>query len=328
MPRLSTIPPPRHPYSKEDLLRIEIEPGAPPVATEDVPPSLSGVSIIIPAFNEADAIEESLRELLLSLDGLSPKVPFEIIVVDDGSTDGTSEKLAAFDDDRVGFVRKTKNGGYGAAIKTGAQRARYDWLAITDADGTYVPKYFEKLLSLRDEHHMVVGARTTQGAKVPLVRRPAKWVLRRLASILIKQHIPDLNSGQRVMWRPIFARYERLLPDQFSLTTTITLIMLSSGYSVHYEPVEYRRRTGSSKIRPVRDVIGFLTLIIRTVIFFNPLRVFIPLSMAFFFAGIALGATSLYLGQFMDVSTLLLLTTSVHVLAIGVLADAINRRAS
>lgn len=299
-----------------------------PPSVEGAPPSLQGVSFIIPAYNEADGVEESLRDLLEVLEALEPPVPFEIIVVDDGSTDDTARRIESFASDKVLVVRRDRNTGYGAAIKTGAQRASYDWIAITDADGTYVPGYFPTLLRLRDQHHMVVGARTQKDAKVPLLRRPAKWMLRRLASILIQQSIPDLNSGQRVMWRPIFARYERLLPDQFSLTTTITLVMLSSGYSVHYEPVEYRRRKGNSKIRPLRDAVGFLTLIIRTVIFFNPLRVFIPASLFFFLAGVAVGVISYFKGQFMDVSTLLLLTTSVHVLAIGVLADAINRRAS
>lgn len=308
--------------------RPTLPPASRPLLAEDahLPESLQGVSIVIPAYNEELGIESSVTDLLQVLSSLPPELQVEVIVVDDGSTDATADLAAQVADHRVRVVKKTTNAGYGAAIKSGMHRARFNWIAITDADGTYPAKHLVRLLALRDGVDMVVGARTTKQAQVPLVRRPAKWVLRKLAQFLIQQPIPDLNSGQRVMRRAVLEQYERLLPNQFSLTTTITLVMFSAGYNVVYEPVTYLKRKGRSKIRPLRDATNFLTLIIRTVMFFHPLRVFIPLSLLFVLAGVGVGVLSFASGRLMDVTTVVLAVTAVHLLAIGMLADLVNRR--
>jgi hypothetical protein len=143
---------------------------------------------------------------------------------------------------------------------------------------------------------------------------------------MAQRSIPDLNSGLRVMRRSVVRRYERILPNQFSFTTTVTLAMLSGGYSVHYETVEYLKRKGSSKISPIADTLRFLALIIRTIMFFDPLRVFVPLSIVFFVASVGVGVGTYLLGRFMDVTTMLLFVTSVQLLAVGMLADLINRK--
>jgi hypothetical protein len=172
---------------------------------------------------------------------------------------------------------------------------------------------------------MVVGAR--RGQQVSLIRRPPKWVLKKLASHLIRQDIPDLNSGLRLMRKDVLQRFQNILPDQFSYTTTITLAMFSSGYDVKYIPIEYMKREGKSKIKPIADTIGFTKLIIRTVLYFDPLRVFVPVSALFVLlaAGVAI-VSYLVTGRVMDVTTVLLFTTGVQTLAIGMLADMMNRR--
>lgn len=286
-----------------------------------------GVSIVVPCFNEANAIAPVLERLAQALKTLP--CPFEIIVVDDGSTDGSAGKI---DPDRFVLLRHDTNRGYGAALKTGARHARYDLIALIDADGTYPAERIPELVRLCADCDMAVGARTGKDAKIPPIRRPAKWILNMLANYISGHRIADLNSGLRVVRRKLWERYERFFPNGFSLTTTITLASLTNGYRVTFLPIEYHYRVGKSKIRPVRDTINFFILVLRTVLYFDPLKVFAPASLALFLASLLVGGTTLllsnvfHIGKFMDVSTLVLLVTALQLLAIGVLADLITKR--
>jgi len=176
---------------------------------------------------------------------------------------------------------------------------------------------------------MVVGARVSAGARIPVVRRPAKWVLRRLAEFLAFTDIPDLNSGFRVIRRAAIERFAAVLPDGFSFTTTITLAMLSSGFRVTYFPIDYRYRVGSSKIRPIADTAAFLALIVRTSLYFNPLRVFLPVALGFIAASALVAVlTWAFTDRLMDVTTVLLFVTGIQLLGLGLLADLVNRKTS
>ena len=287
-----------------------------------------GISIIIPAYNEEKGIAGVLQELLESLDGFNFEFPTEIIVVNDGSKDNTSAEIEPFlEGGRIRLIVHPVNRGYGAALKTGISQAHYPWILITDADGTYPNEFIADLVTLRDEHDMVVGARTGENTNIPLIRRPPKWVLRKLASVLSGQSIPDLNSGLRLMRRRVLEKYLHLLPEGFSFTTTITLAMFSAGHRVVYTPIDYHKRKGSSKIRPIADTLNFLKLIFRTVMYFDPLRVFIPVAGVFFAASLLVGFGSFFfLEKVMDMSTVLLFVTGVHMLALGMIADTLNRR--
>jgi hypothetical protein len=118
-----------------------------------------------------------------------------------------------------------------------------------------------------------------------------------------------------------------ILPDGFSFTTTITLGMVTNGYLVDYLPVDYHSRVGRSKIRPVRDTLNFVQLILRIALYFAPLKIFVPLSIVLLLLALAWGLFSaLVLGQLADVSTLVIVMTSAQVMAIGLLAELINRR--
>lgn len=282
------------------------------------------LSVVIPAFNEERGIVPVLRELagILRTTGLS----FEIIVVDDGSTDGTPGVLAGSGLD-VKTVRNGRNLGYGASLRRGISAAGGEWILITDADGTYPATAIPDLWARASENDMVVGARTRAGAAIPFLRRPPKWVLAKLANYLTGTAIPDLNSGMRLMRRETMAPFLKLTPDGFSFTTTMTLAMLTNGLRVAFVPIDYKTRVGSSKIRPIHDTLNFLLLIIRTVTYFNPLKVFVPASLFLFAAALGIFLYSTFrMGRLLDTTVTMLFVGGLQLLAIGMLADMIGRR--
>jgi glycosyltransferase involved in cell wall biosynthesis len=236
-------------------------------------------SVVIPAFNEEKGIVPTLRELRQVLEGLD----YEIVVVDDGSKDRTAELARA---EGATVFQQPLNRGYGAALKAGIRRAKHDVIVITDADGTYPAGVIPSLVAGCEVFEMVIGARVGDNVAIPLVRRPAKWVLGKLASYLAGRPIPDLNSGLRAMRRDLVRQYEHLLPSGFSFTTTITLSALCRDHLVRFDPIDYRARAGDSKIRP-RHAYDFFLLILRTIVYFNPLKVFLPVGAVFFAAGFA-----------------------------------------
>jgi glycosyltransferase involved in cell wall biosynthesis len=187
--------------------------------------------------------------------------PTEIVVVDDGSTDGTGDKARALGAE---VIAHPYNRGYGAALKTGILATQAPLVMIMDADCTYPPDAIPRLLANADRAEMVVGARSLASTGVTWMRKPAKWMLNRFASYLVGRHIPDLNSGQRVMKRSTLLRYMHLCPDGFSFTSTITLALIANGHLVLWEPIEYVERTGDSKIRPSHFA-SFILLVVRAI---------------------------------------------------------------
>jgi len=288
---------------------------------EDIPRTLDkAVSVIIPAYNEGAHVAEGIEALERAMEATGWR--FEILVVDDGSTDETAERAAAAG---ARVLRRPRNRGYGAALKLGIRSSQYDWILITDADGTYPVDSVPDLLAEAESNEMVVGARTGSVVKVPLVRRPAKWFLRRLASYLAGRRLPDLNSGLRLMRKPLVERYEHLLPDGFSFTTTITLASACNGHAVTYVPINYHARLGQSKIR-ARHAYDFLLLILRTIVFFNPLKVFIPLGGILALAGMAKLIYDIVRGNLSE-SAVLGLLGALLIWSVGLLADQNARMA-
>ncbi len=296
---------------------VEVEP-----AVRDAPAgeAASAVTAVIPAFNEESGIGEVLDGLkgALSRSGR----PYEIIVVDDGSTDRTAEVARSRG---VTVVTHRANRGYGAALKSGILRSKAEYVLITDADGTYPSDAVPKLLDAAREHDMVVGARTGVRVNIPLIRRPAKWILQRLAIYLAETDIPDLNSGLRVFRRDRALHFFPILPSGFSFTTSITLALLCNDGRVAYVPIDYSKRTGKSKIRPLHDTLNFLLLILRTILYFNPLKIFVPPSLLVLAGfGVSLAWDVLVRSDLTE-KTLILLFAGVQLLAVGLLADMISK---
>jgi len=279
-------------------------------------------SIIIPAYNEEETIGGVLSEVNEVME--KSNWEYEVMVIDDGSSDETG-KVAKKRGTRL--ISHPRNMGYGAALKTGIRNAKHDTILITDADGTYPAEEIPRLLKEMRDYDMVVGARTGKRVKMPFLRRPAKFFLNRLAGYLSERRIPDINSGLRAFKKDIALKYFHILPAKFSFTTTITLAFLSDDYSVKYLPIDYHRRGGRSKIRPLRDTWAFLLLIIRTIIYFNPLKVLLPLASFLFLLGIAILFYSKFiLQQVMDITVILLIVTSLLVALLGLVADLIVKR--
>ena len=307
--------------------RVQPTPQIQEEADAAAPLSQGGVTIVVPVYNEERGVEGVLRRLT----ALDLGVPLEVLAVNDGSKDGTGAVLARLAGELVGLrvVTHRQNQGYGAALKTGFSYARHEVVVITDADGTYPEDRIVDLLACIDDGaEMAVGARLGEDVHIPLVRRPAKWVLRKLASFLAGIEIPDLNSGLRAFRRELVLAYRPILPQGFSFTTTITLASLTNGHRVDYVSVNYAQREGRSKIRPIHDTLGFTALILRTVLYFNPLKVFYPIA---FVIGLGL-LGSLYHDVFLEPSpnlgdkTVLLFVAVVQVLSVGLLADLIEKK--
>lgn len=281
---------------------------------------IGSISVVIPAYNEAAAIGSTLEQVQAVMDETA--LEGEVIVVDDGSTDGTADEVVRCP--AVRLVKHPQNRGYGAALKTGIRQARHDVVIILDADGTYPCEMIPRLAAEIGAYDMAVGARTGDEVHVPLMRRPAKWALNRLADYLSGQDIPDLNSGMRAFKRDVAERFFRLLPSGFSFTTSLTLALLTNDYNVVYIPVNYYRRTGRSKIRPIQDTINFFSLVVRMVLSFRPLRVFAPVAMIFILASLAKVIYDINAYDFhLATSTVVLLTLTLQVIVLGLIADLV-----
>jgi len=282
----------------------------------------SGLSVVIPAYNEEESIGDVIKKLQNILENSGYN--YDVIVVDDGSTDKTADIVQ---ETGVRLIRHPFNRGYGAALKTGIRHAQHDIVVITDADGTYPVDAIPSLVERMSEHDMVVGARTGESVKIPFIRQPAKWMLGKIANYLTGTKIPDLNSGLRAFRKDVALKFFNLLPSGFSFTTTITLAMLTNDYLVHYVPIDYYKRVGKSKIKPIRDTSRFLSLIFRTVMYFNPLKVFLPISAALLIAALAVFFYSLlFTPKIMDATVTIIIMTAVQVVVIGMLADLIDKR--
>lgn len=286
-----------------------------------------GVTIVVPAYNEEKGIEGVIERLC----SLELGVPTQVLVVNDGSTDGTS---AVLEDLKRRFpalrvIEHRGNKGYGAALKTGFAQAETEVVVITDADGTYPEDRIPDLLERIDKGcDMAVGARIGADVHIPLIRRPAKAALRHLASFLAGSRIPDLNSGLRAFRRDFVLEYRPILPNGFSFTTTITLAAMTNNHFVDYVTINYAHRAGNSKIKPIRDTLGFTALIIRTVLYFNPLKVFYPLTLLMILVLMGFLAHDLWWEDPANLGdkTVLMFVACVQTLTVGLLADLIEKK--
>lgn len=288
-------------------------------------------SIIIPCYNEKHAIRDTI-EWILSVIRDSKLKNVEIIAVNDGSTDGSEQVLNALTkehhSDDLLVVHHKRNQGYGAALKTGIRRSQSDYICITDADGTYpndrIPDLIEQISS--KDLDMVVGARIGTNVEYSKIRSIPKMILVPWVSFLCGTEVPDMNSGLRIFRRDRSLDFLKLLPDGFSFTTTITICLLRNRYAVEFTPISYARRIGKSHIKPIQDTLRFTQLILRTGMYFAPLRLLSPLIVAL---ATLFSISSLYdltiLNNLTD-KTVLLGFASLNVFMFALLADMIDKR--
>jgi glycosyltransferase involved in cell wall biosynthesis len=272
------------------------------------------ISIIIPVFNEA----EKLLELVNSIHALDLKSS-EIIVIDDGSTDGSADVAIT---GGANVIRHPYNIGNGAAIKTGIRAARGRLLVLMDGDGQHKPQDIRLLLTESRDYHMVVGARS-KGSRLRFHRYVANVVYNILASYVTRFKVKDLTSGFRVLSRSDALRFIDLLPNTFSYPTTLTLAFLRSGLTVKYVPIQTLYRAGQSKISLITDGIRFLLIITKIATLFSPFRVFLPVSLFFFLGGLTNYAYT-YLTQYRFTNmSVFLLTTAVIIFMLGLISEQI-----
>jgi glycosyltransferase involved in cell wall biosynthesis len=274
----------------------------------------SAVTVIVPAFNEADSIAGVVADLRAA------DAWHEILVIDDGSKDATADRAA---EAGARVVRHPYNKGNGAAVKTGIRNATGEYILIVDGDGQHKPADARRLVARLGEYDLVIGARST-GTQATHARRFGNTALNSLAGYLTDRDIPDLTSGFRAARREHLREFLHLLPNGFSTPTTTTLAFIKAGYNVVFEPVEARQRTGQSKIRLARDGTKFLMIILRIVTLFSPLRVFLPFSIASFLVGFGYALWTIWTQSHVTNSSTLLIIFSVIVFLVGLVSEQIS----
>ncbi len=276
------------------------------------------ISILIPIFNEEASVAQTIERVKKALS----KQPHEIIAINDGSTDSTGNVLKAING--IKTINHPYNLGYGASLKTGLRNAKGEWILITDADGTYPIESILELLKYRNEYDMVVGAR--KGKNVPMMRKPAKAIIGFLANTLTGKNIPDLNSGFRLFKKDVAMEFMHLYPSGFSFTITITLACLTNGYTVKYVPIEYSKREGKSSIHPVRDFVGFLSLIVRIMLYFNPLKFFLLPALLIIAVSTSVGLYQFFYEGHVTQLPFIALLAGIQIGLLGMLADLISKK--
>ncbi len=279
------------------------------------------VSVVLAAYNEAHCIEQELDIVCQALD--ASRFSYEVLVVDDGSSDATAQLVEACDHASVRLIRHRRNQGSGAARKTGTLAARGHFVVWSDVDLTYpngrIPDLVQHLINI--DADQVVGARDSERGTMKVLRVPAKFFIRRLACFLTGTHIPDLNSGLRVFRRAVGLHYVDLLPKGFSCVTTITLAFLCNGHSVEYVPIRYAKRAGKSKFHPLKDTYRYITQVARMVTYFEPLKIFLPMSIALVGLGALSSAFNLWRTGTMQEMDMMIAMGGFLVGVLGLIAD-------
>jgi len=289
---------------------------------------INKVSVIVPAYNEEEALPGDLEVILETME--ASRWDYEVIVVNDGSTDRTAEVARGFADRGVKLLEHKQNRGGGFSRNTGIKAATGDVVMVTDGDGTYPNQDMPKMLEImeRDGLDMIVGARTKEAGTMRFLRMRAKWFIRKLAEWLSGFKIPDLNSGLRAMKKDVFMPFMDILPWGHSWVSTITLAMLASGFNVDFMDIDYFPRKGTSTFHPLKDTYNYITLVIRTVTWFNPLKVFFPAALVVIAAGLIKIVVDSIIHNYFRITgtTIIVLLVGIQLVALGLLADLIVQR--
>jgi len=285
-------------------------------------PDECDVSVVLPVYNEKGHLRAEIDRIRAALE--ASRHSFEIIVVDDGSNDGSERELPGIDG--ITLITHRKNQGSGAARRTGTTAARGRVVVWTDVDMTYPNDRIPELVDEMDGYDHIVGWRQTEEGTLKLLRTPAKWLIRKLASFLSETDIKDLNSGLRAFRRDVAMQYVHELPKGFSCVTTLTMSFLGNGYSVGFMPIDYFPRAGRSKFHWLRDTRRYILQVIRMTLSYNPLKVFLPVGLLLLGLGfVKLGFDWAERDFRLAANTLLIFFAALQVITVGLLADLVVR---
>ena len=292
------------------------------------------VSIVLPCFNEQGHVAAEVERICAAMD--SSGYSYELLAFDDASTDQTLARLQEIAPQfpQLRIVHFDRNGGSGTVRRIGTQQARGEIVVWTDADMTYPNERIPELVQILEKDHMldqVVGARTSEQGTHKILRVPAKWFIRKIAELLTNASIPDLNSGLRAFRRQVSLPYLRLLPPGFSCVTTITLAFLCNQHDVRYVPIDYAKRSGKSKFHFFKDAYRYILQVLRMVMYFNPLKVLMPVALFLLGLGVAKAIFDIVVQGMaghpvlIAVNTVLILVTGLIIASMALLADLIVR---
>ncbi|MBW3020178.1 glycosyltransferase family 2 protein [Candidatus Woesearchaeota archaeon] len=273
-------------------------------------------SVIVPVYNEEKSLSDTISRIKLVMKGYD----HEIICINDCSTDNSKEILS--NTEGIILINNNSNKGYGGSLKKGFKIAKGDFFIITDADGTYPIEDIPNLIKHTDKYDMVIGSRTGKNVHVPFSKKVAKEFLKLFARIITGQKIPDLNSGLRVFKRELAEEFYNLFPDGFSLTTTITISSILSGYDVKFIPINYYKRKGKSSIK-ARDFFKFIFLITRLAIFFKPLKIFLLPGLTLMLVGIIIAIFQIMNSWNIGSSPLVFFLSGIQICIMAFLAELI-----
>jgi glycosyltransferase involved in cell wall biosynthesis len=287
------------------------------------------VTIVLPCYNEGQHVLQEIDRITAAMN--SSEFTYEVLCIDDASTDNTLEVLhqASRDYANIRVMPFRRNGGSGTARRIGTQQAYGEIVVWTDADMTYENERIPELVRiLRDDpsYDQVVGARTTEEGTHKWARVPAKWLIRKIAEKLSNQKIPDLNSGLRAFRREVSLPYLRLLPPGFSCVTTITLAFLSNQHDIKYVPTSYAKRAGVSKFHFVRDAYRYILQVLRMIMYFDPLKVLMPPALWLIVIGVLKAVVDMVRHPFyFPASTVLLIVSGIMIGSLALLSDLVVR---
>lgn len=277
------------------------------------------VSVVIPAYNEMTAISKVIDQVN---DAMRPTAyKYEIIIVDDCSSDNTAQIAES---KGVTVIKRLRRGGSGASRKTGIKNAKGGIIVMLDADGTYECSDIPEMLKFFPEYDQVIGARTSEQGTLKFLRAPAKRIICAVAGYLVKTYIPDINSGLRAFKKDVVVRYLWMIPDGFSCVTSMTMSFLSNGYFVKWIPTRYYPRIGKSKFNPIVDTYYLILSFTRIVMYFNPLRIFLPLSFMLFVIGLAKSVYDRFFAvNRLQLSDVLIILVAFLICMLGLMSDLI-----
>lgn len=285
-------------------------------------PDQCDISVVLPVYNEKGHLRAEIDRIRAALE--ASKYTFELIVVDDGSSDGSEKELPNIPG--ITLITHGKNQGSGAARRTGTTAARGRVVVWTDVDMTYPNNLIPELVDAMAGFDHIVGWRQTEEGTLKWLRTPAKWVIRKLASFLSETDIKDLNSGLRAFRRDVAMQYVHELPKGFSCVTTLTMSFLGNGYSVGFFPIEYFPRAGRSKFHWLKDTRRYILQVIRMTLSYNPLKVFLPVGLTLLGLGfVKLGLDWAQRDFRLAANTLLIFFAALQVITVGLLADLVVR---